>query len=130
MRPLTLAKWAACGHVGLVAGSVYIVVRVYNFTPIERLPTTDVFAFSATAIPPLVSILIGSRLARSERQGWILAAAHSAALAAFGLSLIGVHASEEPLAPLWLLLVSLWMAVGFVIVLALVWWIGRGRALA
>jgi hypothetical protein len=125
-----LAKLAAAVHTALVAAGVYYVVRVANFTPLSALPNTDMTAFSAAAIPPLLAVAIGSWLAKSERAMRILGLGLALGAAVYAASLAGVMTAggNEPLAPLWLILVSLWLAAGYAILLLVVWLVGRRAA--
>lgn len=119
------AKIAASAHVALALTAVYYVTRVFNFTPLSQLPNTDMFAFSATAVPPLLAAWIGARLARNDAAGRLLAAGLCAALAVYALTFVAMLASDEPLAPLGLIVVSLWLAAGYAVLLLAVWLVGR-----
>jgi hypothetical protein len=125
MSPIQITKIAASVHVSLVAAAVYYVVRIHNYTPLSELPSTDMNVFSAMAIPPVLSAWIGSWLARGEKSGRLLAIGQTVALAVFAVAFVMVLASDEPLAPLFLVLASLWMAVGFAVLLLAVWLVGR-----
>lgn len=114
-------------HVGLAAVAVYYVTRIFNFTPLANLPNTDTVAFSATAVPPLLAYWIGSYLAKGERAERTFGFGMAVGAAVYAASLAGVvFASEgEPLAPLWLIFVSLWLLAGYALLLVAVWYAGR-----
>lgn len=127
MPSIRLAKIAALVNVALVFVAVYYVVRVFNFTPLSELPSKDMLVFSAMAVPPALAAWIGAWLARGETAERLLALGLTAALAVFAVALIAVLASDEPLAPLFLILTSLWTALGLIVLLAAVWLLGRSR---
>lgn len=122
-----LAKASALIHAGLVAVSVYFVTRVFNFTPLSALPNADFLAFSATAIPPLLAAGIGSWLVRGEKAARVLGYGLAGGAAIYAASLVGVMLADEsePLAPLWLIVVSIWLAAGYAALLIAVWLVGR-----
>lgn len=128
MSPFQITKMAAGVHVALVAAGVYYAVRVHNFTPLSELPNTDMTVFSALAIPPALTAWIGSWLARGEKAGWLLAIGQCVGLLVFAVAFALVLASDEPLAPLLLVLTSLWLAVGFAVLLLFVWLAGRSAS--
>lgn len=126
MHPLQIAKIVVWVHVLLVAVAVYYVTRIWNYTPLSAMPSDDSLVFAATALPPLMTLWIGARLARNEKAGWLLALGLIVALAVFALAFLAVlSAGQEPLAPLFLIMASLWLAGGLAIVLVAVWFIGR-----
>ena len=127
MRSTLPAKTAVFVHVVLVLAAVHYVTRVANFTPLSRLPNSDTFAFAATAIPPLLAGWIGARLARSEGAARLLAWGLGLGAAIYAASFVGVLFADvhEPLAPLWLIIVSLWLAAGYAVLLVAVWLVGR-----
>ncbi|WP_072390124.1 hypothetical protein [Hyphomicrobium sp. CS1GBMeth3] len=114
-------------HVGLVGAAVYYVTRVANFTALSELPNTDFFAFSATAIPPILAALIGKVLARGARATRLLAYGLAVGAAIYAVSFAGVILArdDEPLAPLLLIVTSLWLAAGYTVLLLIVWLVGR-----
>jgi hypothetical protein len=128
MSPIQITKIAAGVHVALVAAAVYYAVRIHNYTPLSELPNTDMKVFSAMVIPPLLAAWIGSWLARSEKSGRVLAIGQSIALAVFAVAFVMVLASDEPLAPLLLVLASLWLAAGFGVLLLAVWLVARSES--
>lgn len=127
MRSSLMAKISVSVHVALVAASVYSVTRIFNFTPLSQLPNTDTLAFSATAIPPLLAFWAGGRLLRGERASRVLAYGLALGAVVYAASLVGVmnSAEHEPLAPLWLIIVSLWLAAAYVVLLVAVWLMSR-----
>jgi hypothetical protein len=128
MSPPRVSRLAVLLHVALVAASVYYVTRVANFTPLAELPSPDMIAFSATAAPPLLAAWIGSMVARGEAARRLLACGLALGAAVFAAAFAGVLASDEPLAPLLLILVSVWLAAGYALLLAAVWLVSRSRA--
>jgi hypothetical protein len=127
MSPPRVSRLAVLLHVALVAASVYYVTRVANFTPLAELPSPDMIAFSATAAPPLLAAWIGSMVARGAAAR-LLACGLALGAGVFAAAFAGVLASDEPLAPLLLILVSVWLAAGYALLLAAVWLVSRSRA--
>jgi hypothetical protein len=125
MYPIQVAKIAAGVHVALVAVAVYYVTQIWNYTPLSEMPSRDALAFSATALPPLVALLLGASLARNDRARWFLSIGLVAALAVYAVAFFLVSESDEPLAPLLLILTSLWQAGGLALLLLVVWLTGR-----
>lgn len=127
MRPIQITKIAAGVHVALVAASVYYVVQIHNYTPLSELPNGDFNVFSGMAIPPVLSAWIGSLLARGDKAGWLLAIGQALALVVFAVAFLIVlsSGSDEPLAPLLLILSSLWIAGGLAVLLLVVWLVAR-----
>ena len=114
MRSSQVAKIAVLVHVMLVAAAVYYVTWVFNFTPLSRLPNTDTFAFSVAALPPLLAFWIGGRILHGARASRVLAC-----------GLVLGAALYAALAPLWLIIVSLWLAAAYVVLLVAVWLTSR-----
>jgi hypothetical protein len=127
VRAVQIAKIAALVNVAFALAAVYYVMRVFNFTPLSQLANSDTFMFAATAVPPLVAAWLGAHFARSDAAGKILAAGLIAALATYVITFVAVLQSAEPLAPLALIVVSLWTALALVVLLLGVWFVG-GRA--
>lgn len=117
-------------HVVLVLIAVHYVTRIANFTPLAELPNRDTLAFAATALPPLLALWIGMFLAPGERSLRLLVVGLWLGAGIYAASLAGVMAAgdNEPLAPLWLILVSLWLAAGYAALLIAVWLVGRREA--
>jgi hypothetical protein len=65
------------------------------------------------------------RLGRTNTARWLLATGQVAALVAFAATFVMVVRSVEPMAPLLFLLISLWLAGGFSLLLCVVWLVGR-----
>jgi hypothetical protein len=128
MRTTRIAKVMALLNTALVAAAVYYVTRVANYTPLSELPNTDMFAFSAPAIPPLLAAWAGAWVAGDGASGRILAIGLTLAVAAYAGAFALVLTSDEPLAPLLLILTSLWVAIGLVVMLIVVWLVGRSEA--
>lgn len=125
MRAVRIAKLAALVNVAFALAAVYYVVRVFNFTPLSKLPNADTFAFAATAVPPLLAAWLGAHFARNGAAAVLLALGLLAALAAYVMMFVAVLQSGEPLAPLALVMVSLWTALGLAVLLLAVWLVGR-----
>jgi hypothetical protein len=125
MRPIQITKIVAGVHVALVAAALYYAVQIHNYTPLSELPNTDFKVFSGMAIPPMLSAWIGSWLARGEKAGWLLAIGQVLALIVFAVAFLMVLNSDEPLAPLLLVLASLWLAAGLAVLLLAVWLVAR-----
>lgn len=124
MRSSLMAKISVSVHVALVAASVYSVTRIFNFTPLSQLPNTDTLAFSPSR---LLAFWAGGRLLRGERASRVLAYGLALGAVVYAASLVGVmnSAEHEPLAPLWLIIVSLWLAAAYVVLLVAVWLMSR-----
>lgn len=129
MHPAQVAKIVAGVHVALVAVVVYYVTQIWNYTPPELMPSTDAIAFSATALPPLLAAWIGTWLARGDKARWLLAIGLILALVVYAFAFLMVLSSGEPLAPLFLIITSLWEAGGLAVVLLVVWLMGRSERL-
>jgi hypothetical protein len=127
MHPAQVAKIVAGVHVALVAVVVYYVTQIWNYTPPELMPSTDAIAFSATALPPLLAAWIGTWLARGDKARWLLAIGLILALVVYAFAFLMVLSSGEPLAPLFLIITSLWEAGGLAVVLLVVWLMGRSE---
>jgi phosphotransferase system glucose/maltose/N-acetylglucosamine-specific IIC component len=128
MHPIQVARIVAGVHVALVAVVVYYVTQIWNYTPLERMPSTDSIVFSATALPPLLAVWIGGRLARGDKGRWFLLIGLILALLVYAFAfLLVLDAAEEPLAPLLLIVASLWVAGGLAVVLLVVWLMGRSE---
>lgn len=123
MPPLQIAKIAALAHVALVGAGVYLVTQVWNPTPVELMPSRDSLVFSLTALPPLLALWIGSWIARGPKAPRLLAWGLVVALLAYTIAFLMVlgAADAEPLAPLLLVLASLWIALGLLVVVIGVW---------
>jgi hypothetical protein len=121
------AKIAVFVHVVLVLAAVHYVTRIANFTPLSELPNKDTLVFAATGVPPLLAGWIGARLARNERAARLLSFGLWLGAAIYAVSFASVvfASDNEPLAPLWLILVSVWLAVGYGALLLAVWLVGR-----
>lgn len=117
MSCVRVSLLAVLVHVALVAASVIHVTRVANVTPLDQLPSPDMLAFSATALPPILAASLGSLLARGATARRMLAGGLALGAVVFAVSFAGVLASDEPLAPLWLILVSVWLAAGYALLL-------------
>jgi hypothetical protein len=107
--------------------AVYLVTRVWNYTPMKRMPSSDSIAFAATALPPMLALWFGTRIIRGGKAAWLLAAGLVTALALYALAfLIVVTAPDsEPLAPILLIVASLWIAAGLLGLMIAVWITGR-----
>lgn len=128
MHPIRVARVVAAVHVALVAVVVYYVTQIWNYTPLERMPSTDAVAFSATALPPLLAVWIGGWLARGDKARWFLVIGLILALLVYAFAfLLVLDAAEESLAPLLLIVTSLWQAGGLAVVLLVVWLMGRSE---
>jgi hypothetical protein len=77
------------------------------------------------ALLPVLSAWIGLWLARGDAAGRLLAAGQTAALLAFAGTFVMVLNSVEPMAPLLLFLVSLWLVGGLLVLLLAVWLVAR-----
>lgn len=128
MHPIRVARIVTGVHVALVAMVVYYVTQIWNYTPPELMPSADAIAFSATALPPLLAVWIGGRLARGDKARWFLVIGLIFALLAYVLAfLLVLDAGEESLAPLLLIVTSLWEAGGLAVMLVVVWLMGRSE---
>jgi hypothetical protein len=128
VRAVQIAKIAALVNTAFALAAVYYVMRVFNFTPLSQLANSDTFMFAATAIPPVLAAWLGAYYARSDAAARLLAAGLIVALAIYGITFVVVLQSAEPLAPLALIIVSLWTALALVVLLLGVWFVGRRAA--
>lgn len=125
MFPVQITKIAAGLHVALVAAAAYYTLRVNNYAPLSELSFRDVAVMAGMALLPVLSAWIGLCLARGSAAHRLLAVGQTVALLAFAGSFAVVLKSVEPMAPLLLFLVSLWLAGGFLLLLLVVWIVGR-----
>lgn len=122
-----VVRIAAALHVALALAGLYYALRIHNFTPLSDLPNTDFLVFSALAVPPALVAWLGLRLARGAKAERLLAFGQVAGGVVFAAALALVLGSDEPLAPLLLVLATLWLAVGFMLLLIAVLLAGRSR---
>ncbi|WBT40028.1 hypothetical protein [Hyphomicrobium sp. DMF-1] len=120
-----IVRIAASLHVALALAGLYYALRIHNFTPVSDLPNTDFLVFSALAAPPAVAAWLGLRLARGAVAERLLAFGQALAATIFAVAFALVLGSDEPLAPLLLVLATLWLAGGFALLLIAVWLAGR-----
>lgn len=125
MRPIPITKLAAGLHVALVMAAVYYALRINNHAALSDISIRDFSVMSSMALLPVLSASIGLWLARGDAAHWVLATGQTVALLAFAVTFGVVLNSVEPMAPLLLLLVSLWLAVGLALLLLIVWIVSR-----
>ncbi|MDQ8700126.1 hypothetical protein [Hyphomicrobium sp. LHD-15] len=125
MHPNRITKIAAALHVGLVGAAAYYTTRVNNHATLSEISAKELTAICGMALLPVLSAWIGLQLARSSASRWLLAIGQVAALSLFAATFVLVLRSVEPMAPLLLFLVSLWLAVGLLVLLFVVWIVGR-----
>lgn len=118
---------AAGLHVGLVGAAAYYTTRINNVVGLSEISAKEFAVMGGIALLPVLSAWIGLRLARTDAARWLMAIGQTAALLLFAATFVFVLRSGEPMAPLLFLLVSLWLAAGFAIVLLAVWLVGRRR---
>jgi hypothetical protein len=125
--PSRIAKFAAWTHAALAMVAVYCVTQIWNYTPIEQMPSPDSLAFGATALPPLLALWAGRRIIRGARAAQLLAGGLVIALALYATAFLMVlsAADSEPMAPILLIVASLWIAGGLFALLIAVWATGR-----
>jgi hypothetical protein len=100
-------------------------MRVNNHAMLSEISAKELSAICGMALLPVLSAWIGLRLARSNAARWLLAIGQIAALSLFAATFVLVLRSVEPMAPLLFLLVSMWLAVGLLVLLFFVWLVGR-----
>jgi hypothetical protein len=125
MHPSRITTIAAALHVGLVGAAAYYTMRVNNHAMLSEISAKELSAICGMALLPVLSAWIGLRLARSNAARWLLAIGQIAALSLFAATFVLVLRSVEPMAPLLFLLVSMWLAVGLLVLLFFVWLVGR-----
>ena len=87
-------------------------------------PAMLMYGLGAPAVP-LLSAWLGARLARTPGSKMVLAGAIALAAVIFAFAFVAVLSSNEPLAPLLLVLTALWQAAGMAVLLLIVWLLGR-----
>lgn len=125
MLPIRITKVAAGLHVGLVVAAAYYTMRINNHASLADVSLREASVMAAMVLLPIVFAWGGLRLARGRAARWMVAAGQSVALLAFAGTFVAVLRSVEPMAPLLLFLVSLWLAAGLAVVLVAVWLAGR-----
>jgi hypothetical protein len=125
MRPIPITKVAAGLHVTLVMAAVFYALRINNQPALSDISIRDLLVMSSMALLPVLSASIGLWLARGDAAHWVLAAGQTVALFAFAATFGVVLESVEPMAPLLLLLVSMWLAAGLALLLLVVWIVSR-----
>lgn len=125
MHPVRIVTTAAGLHGALAIAAVYYTVRVNNHAHLSEMSTQELLVMAGIVVLPLVAAWIGLRLGRTNAARWLLAIGQTVALALFAATFVMVLRSVEPMAPLLFLLVSLWIAGGFALLLLVVWLAGR-----
>lgn len=125
MDAARLTKLAAGLHFGLAAAAVYYTVRVNNHADLSAISAKEFLAICGVALVPIVSAWIGLRLARTSSARFLVAVGQFVALVMFAATFVMVLRSVEPMAPLLFVLVSIWLAGGLAVWLAVVWLVGR-----
>lgn len=120
-----ITKTAAGLHLGLVMAAAYYTLRINNHVELAETSFRDVAVMAGMALLPVLSAWIGLRLARGNTAEWLLAIGQTIALLAFAGTFGVVVRSVEPMAPLLLFLVSIWLAAGLAVLLLAVWIVGR-----
>jgi hypothetical protein len=125
MYPVRITTIAAGLHVGLAIAATYYTLRVNNHSQLSEISIKEILVMAGIVLLPLVYAWIGLRLGRTNTARWLLATGQVAALVAFAATFVMVVRSVEPMAPLLFLLISLWLAGGFSLLLCVVWLVGR-----
>lgn len=125
MRAVGITKLAAGLHVGLAAAAIYYTTRLNNDVSFSEVTGKELSVMCGIVLLPMLYAWIGLRLARTESGLGLLALGQAVALLVFAATFVAVLRSVEPMAPLLFVLVSLWLAVGFLAVLFVVWLLGR-----
>ncbi|WP_072390121.1 hypothetical protein [Hyphomicrobium sp. CS1GBMeth3] len=124
MLSVRTAKIAALANVAFVIATVYYVTQIFNYTPVSEMPHPDL-GLVALGLPPVLAAWGGARVARNDAAGRLLAVGLLLALAVYVISFFAMVSSDEPLAPLGHVFVSLGTAVGLLVIVLGVWLIGR-----
>lgn len=124
MRPVNITKLAAGSHVGLAAAAIYYTARINNHADLSEISAKEYVAMAGVVLLPVLSAWIGLQLARTEGRLQLLAVGQVVAMLLFATTFVVVLRSFEPMAPLLFVLISLWLAAGF-LVLFFVWLLGR-----
>lgn len=127
MYPVRITTIAAGLHVGLAIAATYYTLRVNNHSQLSEISIKEILVMAGIVLLPLVYAWIGLRLGRTNTARWLLATGQVAALVAFAATFVMVVRSVEPMAPLLFLLISLWLAGGFSLLLCVVWLVGRRK---
>jgi hypothetical protein len=125
MRPIPITKVAAGLHVTLVMAAAFYALGINNQPALSEISIRDLLVMTSMALLPVLSATIGLWLARADAAHWVLAAGQTVALLTSAATFGVVLDSVEPMAPLLLLLVSLWLAAGLALLLLVVWIVSR-----
>lgn len=127
MDAARLTKLAATVHFGLAAAAIYYTVRVNNHADLSAISAKEFLAICGVALLPALSAWVGLALARTSASRLLVAVGQTVALGLFAATFVMVLHSVEPMAPLLFLLVSIWLAGGLAVWLAVVWLVGRRK---
>jgi len=125
MHPVRITTIAAGLHAALAIAAIYYTVQINNHAQLSEIPARDALVMAGIVLLPLAYAWIGLRLGRTNAARWLLATGQALALALFAATFVMVVRSVEPMAPLLFLLISLWIAAGFLLLLPVVWLVGR-----
>jgi len=125
MLPFRVTTIAAGLHACLAIAAIYYTLRVNNHAQLSEISTKELLVMAGIVLLPLAYAWIGLRLGRTDAARWLQAIGQAIAFVLFAATFVVVARSVEPMAPLLFLLVSLWLAGGFAILLVVVWLIGR-----
>lgn len=125
MHPVRITTIAAGLHAALAIAAIYYTVRINNHAELSAIPPRDALVMGGIVLLPLAYAWIGLRLGRTNMARWLLATGQAVALILFAVTFVMVVRSVEPMAPLLFLLLSLWLAGGFALLLFVVWLVGR-----
>ena len=127
VNPVRIIKTASGAHVALVAAAVYYTMRINNHASLSELSNKETTVMAGMALLPIASAWIGIWLARGATAQRLMAIGQTVAMLLFAATFVLVLDSVEPMAPLLLLLVSLWLAAGLAVLLIVVWLVGRSQ---
>lgn len=125
MQQAQTTRLAAALHFGLALLGILYTVRWNNHADLSAISAKEFAAMAGIALLPVVSAWTGQKLATTETSRWLLAVGQLLALLAFAATFVAVIRSEEPMAPLLFLLISLWIAAGLAVLLVAVWLFAR-----
>lgn len=125
MRARQISSISAAVHFVLALAAVYYTVRINNDSDLSQAAAKELVVMAGIVLLPLLYLWFGSKVAGSDASRRVLAMGQTAALVLFAATFVMVARSVEPMAPLLFVLVSIWIALGFAVLLLVAWFVGR-----
>lgn len=120
-----MTKIAAGLHAALAVAAIYYAMRMNNDVSFSEVSGKELLVMLGIVVLPGLSAWAGLRIARSDAARRLLAIGQTAAFVLFAATFVAVVRSAEGMAPLLFMLVSMWIAAGLAVLLAIVRFMGR-----